>query len=260
MTSTIATVLLVDDEPDLLEIFGHWLERSGYRVLTAPNGAEALKVLAVEAVDVLVSDIRMPIMDGPTLVRSIRERGLVIPSIIFVSGYGDIDLREMHALGVEAMIEKPLNRKTLLAALEDSMMEREKLWRAPLAEQIKRQVSVDLTGPDTAVRAQQFALGRGGCCFPCSQPLSRGQIIDLTILLDGGNSLKAHAEVRWYHPEYALAGVAFRYLAPESRGWVIGAISARMPRSFIPRGTPSVQDAIKFKRQIHDGIMPAATT
>jgi CheY-like chemotaxis protein len=260
MTLTTATVLLVDDEPDLLEIFGNWLGRSGYRVFTAPNGAEALKVLAVEAVDVLISDIRMPIMDGPTLVRSIRERGLMIPSIIFVSGFGDVDLREMHALGVEAMIEKPLNREALLAAITASLLAREELWREPLSGQIKRHVSVDLTGADSAVRAQQFALGRGGCCFPYSQPLSRGQIIDLTILLDGGHNLKAHAEVRWYSPEQALAGVAFRYLAPESRGWVTGAISSRMPRSFIPRGTPSVQDAVKFKHRTDAGIVPAAIT
>ena len=119
-----ATVLLVDDELELLEIFSAWLGRSGCRVLTAPNGAEALKILLAEKIDVLLSDIRMPLMDGVTLVRRINEMNLPIPSILFVSGYGDVMPREMYALGVERLMEKPLSRKELLRAMDDCLMER----------------------------------------------------------------------------------------------------------------------------------------
>jgi CheY-like chemotaxis protein len=59
-----ARILVVDDELELLEIFAAWLGRSGCEVFTAPNGAEALKTLQTEKIDVLISDIRMPIMDA----------------------------------------------------------------------------------------------------------------------------------------------------------------------------------------------------
>src|ERR1700735_825013 len=97
------TVLVVDDEPELREIFALWLNREGYTILTAANGSEALQMLTTQTVDALISDIRMPIMDGIALVRRVFEMKLMLPSIIFVSGFGDVSVREMYALGVEAV-------------------------------------------------------------------------------------------------------------------------------------------------------------
>ena len=108
MQNSEVTILVVDDEPELLEIFAIWMRREGYHVLTAANGAEALKILTSTNVDALISDIRMPVMDGLTLVRRIYDLKLKLPSIIFVSGFGDVNPRVAHALGVEAMLPKPL--------------------------------------------------------------------------------------------------------------------------------------------------------
>jgi len=117
-----ATVLVVDDEPELLEIFAGWLERSGCRVFTAANGAEALKLLEGEHVDALISDLRMPVMDGVALLRRIHTIGLAMPSLLFLSGCGDVDEREMQALGVVEFVRKPLLRLDLLGALERSLV------------------------------------------------------------------------------------------------------------------------------------------
>ena len=236
-----ATVLVVDDELELLDIFSTWLRRSGYRVLTAPNGGDALKVLALEQVDAIISDVRMPIMDGVTLVRRIHEAGLTIPSIIFVSGFGPADPREMCALGVEAMLEKPLSRKDLLRALEECLMDRDQLWLTPLPEPMQQAASIDIDAMNDATRAGQFQLGRGGCCFPCDQPLAEDQTIDLTVLFTRpGPCLNAQGKVRWYSAECRLAGVAFRYLDPACRDWVIGLIEAGKPSSFIPLGSDPI--------------------
>jgi CheY-like chemotaxis protein len=118
-----ATVLVVDDEPELLEIFSQWLERSGCKVFAASNGAEALKLLEVEKVDALISDIQMPLVDGITLVRRIEEAGLSIPSKVLLSGFARVNMHEIHALGVQTMLEKPLRRQDLLSALERSLLE-----------------------------------------------------------------------------------------------------------------------------------------
>ena len=77
-----ATVLIVEDEPDLLEIYEAWAERKCAKVLTAPNGLVALGLLAENSIDVMISDVRMPVMDGLTLVRTVRQREKPIPSII----------------------------------------------------------------------------------------------------------------------------------------------------------------------------------
>jgi CheY-like chemotaxis protein len=119
-----ATALVVDDEIELQEIFSSWLRRSGCTVYTAGNGAEALKILASHKIDVLVSDVHMPIMSGIELVRAVHRMRLAIPGIIFVSGFGDVDLPEMHALGVEKLIEKPLRLQDLKAAIQASLHSR----------------------------------------------------------------------------------------------------------------------------------------
>jgi DNA-binding NtrC family response regulator len=78
-------VLLVDDEVILLRGLARQLRRAGYEVEAVTRATAALEVLAVEAFDVVVSDITMPGMDGLTLLRTVRQRGLDLP-VVLVSG------------------------------------------------------------------------------------------------------------------------------------------------------------------------------
>jgi CheY-like chemotaxis protein len=229
-----AVVLVVDDEAELRDIFERWLARKGSKVLTAANGADALRVLATQKIDVLISDIRMPVLDGVSLVRRIHEMGLFIPSIVFVSGFGDVEPREMYALGVERLIEKPLSRKDLIRALEESLMEREELWLTPLGEPTERTVALEVESLSDSPGS--FQLGRGGCCFVSDAVLVENQTIDLGITLSAeGLSLRASGVVRWYAGDTGCTGMAFRYLDPQCRGWVIQAMKAGGVHSFIPR-------------------------
>ncbi|HDR72636.1 MAG TPA: response regulator [Methanoculleus sp.] len=85
-------VLLVDDEPMLLDIGALFLEREeGIRVYTASSAQEGLELLEQGTFDVVVSDFQMPGMDGIEFLRELRERGSVIPFIIF-TGRGREDV------------------------------------------------------------------------------------------------------------------------------------------------------------------------
>jgi CheY-like chemotaxis protein len=231
-----ATVLVVDDEKDLREIFGAWLGRKGCKVLTAANGAEALEILDRQKVDVLVSDIRMPIMGGVALVRAVNERKLAVPSIIFVSGFGDVEPREMYGLGVELLMEKPLSRNDLLRALEESLMDREELWRAPSAKPIEQALELEFPSLAEAVATCEFQLGRGGCCFLAPKVLEEEKTIQLSIQFERSEiCVKAQGTVRWYDKKSMRAGVSFNYLHQDCREWTIGAIREMTGRSFIPQ-------------------------
>jgi CheY-like chemotaxis protein len=230
-----ATVLLVDDELELLDIFAAWLDRAGCKVLTAVDGAEALKVLEAEKVDALVSDLQMPIMDGMTLLRRIDEMGMMIPSMLFLSGGVDVDAREIYALGVERLIEKPLRRLDLLGALERSLLERKEMWLKPLMGPAQRSISIYIDGLDSAARTRAFELGRGGCCFRCPKPVAAGETVDLTVYVAGEHvTVRAQSVVRWYSATDKWAGVEFCYLEPTGQGWVVEQIKRGAMRSFIP--------------------------
>jgi CheY-like chemotaxis protein len=231
-----ATVLVVDDEKDLREIFGAWLGRKGCKVLTAANGVEALEVLDREKVDVLVSDIRMPIMGGVALVRAVNERKIAVPSIIFVSGFGDVEPREMYGLGVEMLMEKPLSRKDLLQALEESLLDRDELWRTPSAQPMQQSVALEMESLVGAIATCAFQLGRGGCCFSAGQVLEDEKTIDLSIQFElDGVCVNAQGTVRWFDNQSMRAGVSFDYLHPDCRAWTIAAMYATSCRSFIPQ-------------------------
>src|SRR3546814_17241271 len=86
-------MLLVEEEATVRAVAERALVRKGYRVVTAANGVEALERLAEEDhIDLLISDVVMPEMDGPTLVAKTREERPDLP-IVFMSGYAQEQLR-----------------------------------------------------------------------------------------------------------------------------------------------------------------------
>ena len=69
-------ILIVEDDTELCRLFSHVLEKNGYHTRMVSNGQEALDALAEEYVDLIISDIMMPVMDGYELVRSLRKKSV----------------------------------------------------------------------------------------------------------------------------------------------------------------------------------------
>jgi two-component system cell cycle sensor histidine kinase/response regulator CckA len=119
------TLLLVEDE-DAVRLFScRALRNKGYNVLEARSGEEALEVLNKEGdkVDLIVSDVVMPQMDGPTLYKHVREKWPNI-KVIFVSGYTEDRLREQFTSGeVIYFLPKPFTLKQLAGKVKDVMEE-----------------------------------------------------------------------------------------------------------------------------------------
>ena len=117
-----AAVLVVEDEPLLRESMGAWLARKTGRCICAQHGAEALEILAANRIDLLLSDIRMPVMDGIALVKKIRKTGLK-PRVILVTGFKDTVAGDAYKLGVDAIVEKPFDRGQLLRTMQHCLEE-----------------------------------------------------------------------------------------------------------------------------------------
>ena len=99
------------------------LASRGYTVLEAETGAEALKVLeeAGGSVDLIVSDVIMPEMDGPTMLTELRKRGLTA-KIIFVSGYADDAFAKNLPAGQDfQFLPKPFSLKQLIETVKGAM-------------------------------------------------------------------------------------------------------------------------------------------
>ncbi len=116
------TILLVEDEDMVRAVAERALTRNGYTVMTAANGEEALEVMrGREDIDLLVSDVVMPVMDGPTLVRHARESDPTLP-ILFMSGYAEEQLRKTIDLDNIAFLPKPFSVQQLAEAVRDVLI------------------------------------------------------------------------------------------------------------------------------------------
>jgi len=117
------TILLVEDEEGLRALNARGLASRGYTVLEAGNGVEAIDVLAKSdwRVDLVVSDVVMPEMDGPTLLRELRSRNPSL-KIIFVSGYAeDAFQKHLPADGQFAFLAKPFTLKQLVNVVKETL-------------------------------------------------------------------------------------------------------------------------------------------
>jgi CheY-like chemotaxis protein len=114
----ILRVLLVDDEPLIVSALGRLLRGVGIEVLHASNGREALEILASHPVHLVVSDVRMPVLDGPGLLRALGASPPA-PPLIFLTGYGDHSDDQLLALGARAVLSKPVGRREFIEAVQN---------------------------------------------------------------------------------------------------------------------------------------------
>lgn len=101
-------VLLVDDDPGLLEIFQEALEDLSFVVTTALSGEEGQKILSSQKYHCLITDISMTGMSGVELVTSLRDAGSEIP-VYFITGYSDYSREKLNDLKPKAIIFKPFD-------------------------------------------------------------------------------------------------------------------------------------------------------
>jgi CheY-like chemotaxis protein len=230
-----ASILVVDDEPVLLEIMGEWFQRIAGRVFCAASGVQALEILAAHKIDVMITDVRMPGMDGIALLKKVKASALHPPSAIFITGFADIKIREAYDLGAEAVLEKPIERDDLVNIVERSLLEPNERWRKPLDLPAHPVLSRSFASLAAALEEHRIAFGRGGFCmeagrFPAEGPVNIELIFEADEYVISGQGI-----VRWLDHQDDLMGIELTYVAEASRARVIELAEAAS--SFIPRTT-----------------------
>lgn len=112
-------ILVVDDSTSVRTIARTALREKGYEVIEAGNGREALEKLAGERVNLVVSDVNMPVMDGISLLRELKSHptSKFVPVIMLTTEAGEDKKQEGRAAGAKAWIVKPFQPATLVDAV-----------------------------------------------------------------------------------------------------------------------------------------------
>ncbi|HET8811049.1 MAG TPA: response regulator [Gaiella sp.] len=119
-TSPTPLVLVADDDPDILDLVRYRLERSGYEVATATDGAEAVRLAGELAPALAVLDVMMPSLDGLEATRRLRDDPATadIPVILLTAKAQDADVQEGFLAGADDYIRKPFSPRELSARVQ----------------------------------------------------------------------------------------------------------------------------------------------
>ena len=118
------TILVVDDDPDILETCARILQPSGHDCLTATHGAQALQVVRSRRLDLIVADLKMPDMDGLTLLANAHRFAPQIPVVIFTAYASAESARQARAAGAAAYLAKPFSVDQLREVVNRVLAER----------------------------------------------------------------------------------------------------------------------------------------
>ena len=136
-TGRMVRIMVVDDDPDTVTVLAQYLQREGFATVEALSGAQCLKLVGEQPIDVILLDLMMPEMDGFQVVRALKNNPATaeIP-IIMVTARDDIESRsEGMRVGVSDFLAKPVNKEELYLRLRNQVDARR---RAQVLEQVHK--------------------------------------------------------------------------------------------------------------------------
>ena len=160
MVSAVPKILVVDDEPTLVETIRYSLKRESYEVVTALDGLKALEVAGREKPDLVILDVMLPGLDGFEVCRALR-RETIVPILMLTARDDEVDKVVGLELGADEYMTKPFSMRELIARVR-AMLRRVQMIRAESATAREPDAEKLRTGDLTIdVRAHRVFLGEG---------------------------------------------------------------------------------------------------
>lgn len=146
-------ILVVEDNKSLRILMKARLEQAGYKVLQAQNGQEALAILEDQQVDLIISDIMMPLMDGFELIESLREANFDMPIIMVTAKEGFEDKEKGFRLGTDDYMVKPIDMNEMILRVA-ALLRRAKITnehKLVIGEIVLDYDNLSINGPDLQI-------------------------------------------------------------------------------------------------------------
>lgn len=234
-------ILVVDDDELLRSVVAIRLQSSGFKTVLAQNGQAALDALDQQKdIKAVISDVRMPQMDGVQLLAEIKKRNCQSPAVILMSGYNGLSAESVYDLGAEAMLEKPFEFSQIIQALETALLPSEQRWSTDSTDDERREL--DSFSIAQALRDGSLHFGRGGFFLPSiGQPLTAGSRITFNVpQAEGHCCLRGAGVIRWVRPKAAEGlpagfGIEFSYLDAQTKADILTLLRKSNPKAFIPQ-------------------------
>jgi DNA-binding NtrC family response regulator len=191
----VAKILIVDDEQSIRYVRREILEDEKYQVEDAANGQEALDKLNAEAFDVVLSDIKMPKMDGMALLEKVIEEGIET-QFIMISAHGTIDTAlEATKKGAFDFIEKPPDLNRVLLAIRNALDKKSLVSETKV---LRKKVSTKYN-----------IIGNSESIELVKSTIAKVAPTDARVMITGGNGSGKELVARWLHEQSLRAKAPF---------------------------------------------------
>lgn len=238
-------ILVVDDEPDMLELISILFKKFNFSVEVANSGNEAWTYLKGENdFNLVLTDVRMPDGDGIELAKKIREKHPSKPSILFMSGFSDLLNEEIFHIGAEGKFTKPFDNNAVRSAIETCLLVPYLRWKnKPFADPRRINIEYFSDNLQQLEDEKKVVFARGGLFLAYDRAMpEKNSLISFEIkanhpepLVFSGNGI-----VRWTHPRSsggvpAGVGIEIIYLPEVQAGKyhsLFGAISQFIPSPY----------------------------
>ncbi len=234
-------VLILDDETDLTKMLQHFFQSRNIESYTFNDPVQALDAIRKLKIDVVVSDIRMPKLNGLSFLQEIRKMHFYEPGVIFISGYPEeYGIETLMDMGAFAFLEKPVDLERLYRLIWEYVY-------GSRPKEGKQEAPVTVCLGNMTLGAQQ--LGFGGIFLNQDQldkhpgvKLEPGGMVEVQFHLpESETNHKALCEVVWkrHQGEHQDGGYGLKFLEipPASKREVLDLVRTNNILSFIPKGT-----------------------
>ena len=153
-------ILIVEDEKDILQLVKLYLEKEGFRTVSAMNGMEGLRQVKAEQPDLIILDLMLPEMDGPEVCKRIRlnQDTALLPILMLTAKAEESDTVIGLELGADDYVTKPFSPKALVARVKALLRRLERTANSPQTQYRYGPLSVDLSRHEVRVEGQEVPL------------------------------------------------------------------------------------------------------
>lgn len=234
-------VLLVDDEPDLLQLLGIELKYAGFKVVTAQNGCDAIEVMKRTMPDVILSDIRMPHGDGIFLLDHVMTEREGHPPLVFMSAFADLGEAAALERGASGYLHKPVDIHTVVELLRRVTLAPHERWSSPVDTTSCKALRLSYPAYEKVKRQGRLSIGRGGFFAACDASVfGDGDRVAFEIDVGKSDHLLGVGIIRWTRVGAASkdvpggCGIEILSMNGTSQKFVQSVLETQPARAFVP--------------------------
>ncbi len=227
-------ILLVDDDPALLEATQDIFKLFGYQTVAVSSAELALEQLKSNIFEIVLSDIRLPKMDGYQLLQEIRNTVKTQICVFLTSGHNRYSIKQMYEAGATGFFEKPMDTTTIRDTIIKSLVPRFQRW-SQRTQSSDKKIELKFQSFEEMLESKKVKIGIGGLCIESpAHDFQIHQPVEFKVSFEQGVEFSGAGIIRWVDPQTQNLGLEITFLEDNCRSFICQWLNQQEIKSYIP--------------------------